>query len=215
MTVTQLLQRIHSLYEGDTSYPEASSDDYSLRLALLNNGVDVHADEPHEWEELYSEDATQTTVSGTNSYDKPDDYRRPTKSRYLKIAYTAGTLYYRYVSKKKAMQLLANGKTSDRFYWFAGTKFYISPTPDETSKTITLPYIADPDYLVDTTDVPQLTRPLFLVYYVLSVLYEQDLRTDMVTYYQSKAAEQMSYMVEDVEIDQLEEDGSESAGFGV
>jgi hypothetical protein len=206
MNVTTIQQRVHQIYEGSSDYPNSTEEDYIVRLGIANIGVDQWASE-NDWEEI-KETETGTLTALQNYVDKPTDFLRCVKDQPLLINNTP----YQYVSKSKAVRILLNNPAV-RVFWLEGTKIYFNFTPDGT-ESYELLYVRNPHYLTTGTDVPEMSDGLFLVYTILSMLYEQDNRNDLMQYYQNKASEVMGMMHERFEQDQLVDDGENSEGFG-
>lgn len=192
MTLQIILQRIHQLYEGSTDYPASDSDDYALRLGLINQGESVWESEEVDWRELYA--IASTTTDGTSQIDAESDFIQP--QGQLKITTAEGDVYYPYRRTRDAQLLVANN-SSDKFYYITGTpgayKININPTP-EAGLTATYPYKKTVTHVSNSSDIPDMSRPLYLVYYTLAKLYELDGRNDMLSSYNNQAYDVMANM---------------------
>lgn len=221
MTLTQIQQRIHQLYEGSTDYPDSDSDDYALRLGLINQAEQVWETEEVDWRELHG--TASTTTDGTSQIDAETDFIQPLGQ--LVITESTGDVYYPFKRTRDAQRILANN-SSEKFYYVTGTpgayKINVNPTPS-TGLTVTYPYKKSVTQVSSGSDIPQMSRPLYVVYYVLSKLYELDGRNDMLTSYNNQAYDVMANMKiinEEMpagHIDVLEDPGYELNGeaFGV
>lgn len=182
MTLDQLQEAIHTLYEGDTDTPTSSDDDYSVRTNLINAGINRWEHEDGMlWNELFvkladASDGDKTTTADTTSYDCPTDFAFP--GGYVRLYTTAGqSTYYSVIEPGKA-QLLDN--QDKNVCWFEGDpqngydlKFLDT---HDASQTISYEYYKSADTLSSGSDVAEIKDPYFLVYYVVSRLYELDNR---------------------------------------
>ncbi len=178
MTLAELQARLHLLYEGDTSTPDSSDDDYTTRTALLNAGIAVWEQE-EDWRELYTTlsasavglGGDKTTVADQAAYDCPSDFSRLVG--YLRV----GTTYYNQISPHQ-VQLYDQDTTTDFFYVTGnpstGYDVTIHPTPTTTGDTISYEYYKTASTLSSSSDVPEMSDPMFLVYFALSRLHEAD-----------------------------------------
>ena len=195
MTLTNLLYKINEKYEGSTDYP-TEGDDYEVRLALVNQKIEDWQDESTNWRELYtnSQDAADgdlTTVSGTLAYACPTNFIKI--SSYIKI----NDVVYEYIDQDKVLQeqTYPSGKTY--FYITGGFGSYVINLSDdpEGAYPIYYMYYREATLMVSGTNVPEMSRPKFIINGVLADLYEQDNRNDMVQLYTNKADESMSQMI--------------------
>jgi hypothetical protein len=204
-TLTELQQKIHRTYEGDTDYPTSGDEDWTLRTGFINDSIDLWAFEGARngirWRELFVDldDAADgdTTTDATGVYDTPSDFREI--SSLVKI----GDVYHDYISADKVL-IQTNRDSSKRYFYITGNastghKLHINPT-SSTGETISYSYYKTPTALSSGTDTVEISNPEFLVAKVLARLQELDFRNDLVTFYEDRATEIMEGMVIDNEI---------------
>lgn len=185
MTITQILQEIHKLYEKNTSYPDSSSDDYLLRLSYCNAAIDAWENEKGiVWQTLFTE-ASGTTSNNVSQYNAPSDFIYP--SDYLTIEDAAGNkTFYEFCRPEK----VAASKQSDpdkHIYWITGGpgafKINIYPTPTTANGvaglTYRLPYFkkATKYSTGSETTEPEMMDHYFIIYWALTQLYLDDENT--------------------------------------
>lgn len=212
-SLTTIQQKIHLKYEGSTDYPESGSEDYLVRLGLINDKIHDWEDEGTEWKELYktlqtASDGDKTTVDGTLDYDCPTNFIRPSSVVYI------NSLKYIYLPSEKVLETQQTDP-SKRFFYITGKpgtyKINLSHDPDG-AYPIYYSYRGSATELASAADVPEMSRPMYIVNGVLADLYEQDNRNDMVQLYSNRADENMEQMILD-QVALLEVE--ESEGFGV
>lgn len=194
MQMESILKKVHVTYEGSTDYPEVDSDDYNTRMAIAALGVMVWDEQENiKWEELFTsleeaEDGDKTTTTA-KVYDCPTNFRYVTSFVYV------GTKKYQIIKAKEVM--IAQEKGMSDYAYFTGKpgsyKLHLSSV--ESGKTISYDYYRFALEPEESTDVPDMSRALFLVYFILWKLYENDTRNDMVTLYSGLADEVMSAMI--------------------
>lgn len=196
---SEIQQIVHRLYEGSTDYPTSTESDYLLRRGYMNDAIRAWAFERSiKWRELYTNlsdasDGDKTTTSGDSILDAPTDFIEI--SSFLKI----GDLYYTYMPNDKVLNALKQD-SSKRFFYITGNgsggyKINVNPAITSTGDTITYSYYKLPTLITATTDKPEMSKPYFCVYYTLARLHEQDLRNDLVTFYEDKAQKLLDEMV--------------------
>jgi len=115
----------------------------------------------------------------------------------VKVNYTTGVVYYQY--KKLEDRLLSDrANPSERYYTITGKigsyKLDLNPIPDQVG-VITFDYYKKPTPLVNGSDVTEVPNPLYLVYYTVSRLYEQDNRSDLAQTYEQRATTVLNQMI--------------------
>lgn len=186
MTEAQLQQAIHSLYEGDTDVPSEGEEDYTVRTRLMNAAINRWEHEDGIlWNELKVDltdaaDGDKTTSDGTLVYDCPTDFKFI--EGYVRLVDSGDSTYFTVVPAEK-LQLFDNedkkicsiiGNPKDGY----DLKFLDDP---DGAYTIKYSYYKNADTLSATTDVPEMSDPYFIVYFVLSRLYENDNRLGLAT----------------------------------
>lgn len=179
MTLQDLQDKIQVLYDNDTTTPDSSDEDFKTRTALLNSAIDIWQKE-EQWRELLvsSDDLTVpiVTVSGTKKYLLPADFDKIVG--YIRL--TDGTSY-KYVPQidPTSAQLFDNSPSENFFYITGnprdGYSAILSPTPNVSGQELKFEYYKLPTHFTTTTtDVSEIPDPMFLVYYVLSKLFDSD-----------------------------------------
>jgi len=197
MTLDQLQQNIYHLYDGsDVSYHQSTSEDYLLRKGLINTAIEDWAmSYGVKWRELFTTGTAGSTVPSQSQYDIPQDFIHMVSE--VKVNYTTGVVYYQY--KKLEDRLLSDrANPSERYYTITGKvgsfKLDLNPIPDQVG-VITFDYYKKPTPLVNGSDVTEVPNPLYLVYYTVSRLYEQDNRSDLAQTYEQRATTVLNQMI--------------------
>ena len=196
LTLDDLQGIIHKIYEGNTSTPSSTEEDYLLRLGYINDAIRIWEGQSVDWRELFTNlsdasDGDKTTSSGVTAYSAPTDFVKI--SSYVKV----GSYYYPYIEPNQVLTTLRNDSTKKFFYITGSPGSYvinINPTPDP-DLTISYSYYKTATTLSSGTDKPEMRLPMFIVYHTLARLYEGDLRNDMVSLYEQKAKEVMDEMI--------------------
>jgi len=175
LTVDQALKQIHREYEGDINYPDFNDDETQLRVGYLKDSIREWGDRFPKFRELFAllsdaPDGTKQTSAGVTKYSCPTNFIRP--STWVKI----GDKRLSYVPPEDMEKKLA-ANVSDEWFSVIGSpskyKIVINPAPSGTS-TIEYPYWRIPTQPALTTDILEISRPLFCIYYVLSKLFRDD-----------------------------------------
>ena len=199
LTLDGIQESIHSFYEGDVDVPASSDDDYTVRTRLCNAAINRWEQEDGIlWNELWvklsdAADGTKTTTTAL-TYACPTDFAFP--GGFVRLYTTAGqSTYYSVIEPGKA-QLWDN--ENHKVCWFTGSpqdtytlNFLDAPV---SGQTISYEYYKTADTLSDTTDVPEMKDPYFIVYYVVSRLYELDNRVSLSQKAFQEAEQRMSQM---------------------
>ncbi len=184
LTEADLQNIIHRKFEKNNDTPGADETDYLLRRGLMCDSVDKLGDRAQEdnikWKWLYknladSSTGDKVTDSGA-SYDTPDDFIEP--ASFVQIAYSTGTILYPFKKPSEIMLALKNCP-SERFYYITGDevsgyKININPLPPEAGKPISYGYYHKPTLFTAPTSITEMPKPYFIVYDVLSVLFEEE-----------------------------------------
>lgn len=215
---SELQQIVHRLYEGSTDYPTSTEEDYLIRRGYMNDAIRAWAFERNiKWKELFinlsdAADGDKTTTSGDSVLDTPSNFIEI--SSFVKI----GDVYYTFMRNDRVMNALRRS-SGDRFFYVTGNasggyKININPAIDSTGDTISYSYYKLPELIDETTDKPEMSKPYFVVYYTLARLHEQDLRNDLVTFYEDKAQNLLDEMVVSNEVaPHMHADSLEDLGY--
>ena len=190
MTVDQILRQIHYRYEGDTDYLEFEDEETQLRVAHLKDGLREWVNRFPEYREVFAdlvsaENGDKVTTGGVTVYDCPINLVRPASR--VKV----GSTYLDYIDPSaKMLRLEANA--NDPWYTITGRpgalKLIINPAP-AGGNAIDYDYWRDVSMPETTTDVVEISRPFFVVYYVLNQIYEED-DPDRARLYEAKMDEE-------------------------
>jgi len=174
-TVDQLLQQVHREYEGDTDYLDFDDEETQLRVEYIKDSIREWVNRFPEYREVFTDlasasDGDTATASSVTIYDCPTDFSRP--SNVVKI----GSSYLSYIPPDKiGLELQANPNKA----WFTITgtpgayKLRINPAPSAI-ETIEYDYWKTATIPTTTTDVVEISRPMFCVYYTLWKIYKED-----------------------------------------
>lgn len=213
MTIEEVLQEVHKKYAGDTDYPESTDEDFVVRLSHANDGIEEYESEVPEgtqWPELIDEHTGTGTGTGIDDLatDHLSTYRRRDENGDHPAELYAGTITYYEVTPGQGMLVKRNG-IGGNVFWIAGGKLNTYPA---ITGSFTLPYLREATkYPVGTETTPiDMSRPKFLVYYVLSMLFLKDRNAMGFQANQQLALEAMRKM----KIDANQEQTGDS-GFGI
>lgn len=185
MTLDQVQQAIHTLYEGDTDVPVFGDDDYTTRTRLSNAAINRWEREDGVlWNELWvkladAADGTKTTSASTYQYACPTDFAFP--GGYVRLFTTAGqSTYYSVIEPGKAQLWDNEDRKVCYFTGNPGDGYYVNfLDTHDASLTISYEYYKTADTLSNTTDVAEMADPYFMVYFSVSRLYELDNRISL------------------------------------
>jgi len=174
MNLSECLQKIHILVEGNTNYPGTSEDSYLTRLQRVQIAVQNWENEEGVlWNELFvsladASDGDKTASDGTAEYSAPTDFKFPLG--YLRLVDSSSNSTYYKLVKPGDVQLYDN---SDAKIWYVtgnastGYTIHIKPTPGSTEDgyTIQYEYYKAATIPSDPTDVLEMSDPLYVVYW--------------------------------------------------
>lgn len=174
-TVDQLLQQIHREYEGDVDYLEFDDEETQLRIAYIKDSIREWVNKFPEYREVYTslEDAVDgdtTTSNGVSTYDCPSNFIRPVS--IVKV----GDTYFDYIAPEEVALKQRDNSNAEWFTIIGSPGAYrvkLNPTPS-SSQTIEYDYWKSIDVPATTTDVVEISRPMFCVYYTLNKIYKED-----------------------------------------
>jgi hypothetical protein len=199
MTLSEILKKIHLLYEGDIDYPAEGSEDYELRKGLVNAAIDVWEQENVRWRELFKNlsdatDGDKTATSSTTTYSVPSDYRFISSFLYIQDA-DGNKTYYVYKRPDDVIKIDKINGSFKFFYETGGGSSKKINIVNPVNGSIHYSYYKKAKKLSNPNDVAEMLNPDFIVYWVLAQLYEQDLRNDKVAQYQALAKQALDYMI--------------------
>lgn len=99
MIVSQLIQRMHRRYAGDTKYPTVGTSDYQMYLDIANDLKDQWATDPgHKWNSCF-EERTYGAASSALAYDLDDDVNDLSDFVYIDLT-NGNTRRFRVIKEK-------------------------------------------------------------------------------------------------------------------
>lgn len=189
MTVQEALEMVYRKYEGDTDYPEFIEDDMQLFFGLLKDSLIDWADKFPEARESFKEltdssTGDKQTTSGNKTIDAPTNFIRPANKIYV------GDKKLEYLPPQK-MSLFPTDE------WFSvigkpgAYKIVLNPTPT-TILPVDYSYYGTLSVPTGETDVIDISRPLYCVFYILNSLYLDDpTNKDLASMYETKMKEEI------------------------
>lgn len=200
-TLQGLQDRIHLIFEGDTSTPATTTDDWSIRLTFINDAIHRwEKADATDWNELWTtltdaSTGTKTTTNGTSAYATPTNFVKP--GGYVRVTNSNNNEVFYPVLPDPDAQLF--DQAADQYAYFTGNpsatyKVNIKPTPTVTGSTINYDYYKQATELSATTDVTECPDPSFIVHHVLSNLYRQQRDMTRATDELSTAEEMLGQM---------------------
>jgi len=175
----ELLNIVYAMYEADTSNWAATSDEYLSARVMANAAINRwEFYEQTNWRELWTthastaSDIVKTTTAGTYTYACSTDMIKP--ASYIRT----NTTNYWHVVPLNQVPTHANDNTN--FVYFTGNikvGFTLAFNPNTTLTTahvISYEYYKSATRFTATTSTTEMTDPYFIVYFVLSRLYEND-----------------------------------------
>lgn len=189
MTVDEILQTIHRIYEGSIDYPTTEDEEYIVRLGLINDCITEWGENENvKWSQLFAS-ASGSISSATISC--PDNF--VSISSLLKI----GDNYFFYKKADEVMLTLKNNPSA-KIFWITGSpsNYVININPEQAIGSNYLYYYYKTPALVSSgSDIPEVPKPMFIVYWVLARLYEQDGELSKMSFYEQKAVDKLQEMI--------------------
>lgn len=202
ITESDLQDAIHASYEGNSSTPSSTSDDYLTRRILMNSAINRWENNLGTmWNELWtnttltSTGATLTISTGVSTYAAPTMFKFP--GGWVKI-YNGTTLHktYRVIKPEQAQKY-----QSEEYAYFRGDSanghtLVLNPAPgaDMNGFTITYDFYKKATAMANTTDTPEMSDPYYIVWMVVSELYKADNNINLYQSALSEAEERLKQM---------------------
>lgn len=186
-TLDDAVQKLNSLYEGDSTPPEEGSEDYVVWTDLLNLGINIWENEEGMlWRELYvkledAPDGDKTTTASDYSYSVPTLFSFPS-SKYVWLGSGSNKIPFKVIDPKD-VQLYENDSSNWCYFLQDGTptlEFNPNCTLPEGA-TINYNYYKTASAVEDGTDTFEMKDPMFAVYYALSELKKEEGDTSALT----------------------------------
>ena len=176
-TLDHAVDYINSLYEADSTAPTSGDEDYTVWTALINISINIwESEEGVLWNELFikladAPDGDTTITASTWSYDCPSLFKFHACG-YVRVGTGTNKTYYK-VIKPQDKQLYDNN--SDNWCYFLNGSLEFNPNCTlTTGATINYEYYASATKMTTSTDEFQMSDPMFAVFYVLSVLKQEE-----------------------------------------
>jgi hypothetical protein len=191
------------LYEADASTPASTDDDYIIRRRLINIAINRWENNMGTlWNELWtntslvSTGATLTISDGVSSYNAPTNFVFP--GGYVRIL--DGSTEVSKIPVIKPEEAQASGGSQAAYFTgnpSDGYKLNLTQSPgaDLAGKNLKYDYYRRATAMDDTTDVPEMADPYYIVYMVVAELHKGD---NNITLYQTalqEAEERLRQMV--------------------
>lgn len=164
-----IINRIHRITIGDSDYPSSGDDEYDLNLGLINDFIDEWQNEEGIlWNELWKE-ASFASTSAT-SYDLSSSVSDLVFPGGYVTLESSGATYWEVKKLEDVINL-----TNNQGHWcyFTGDPqngftLHFNPNCYPGDGTIKFPYYKKATHLSDTTDLPEMSDPTYLVHMVAS-----------------------------------------------
>lgn len=169
MTITECLQTIQRRYEFSTDYYHPDSEDFMLRLGLVNDAINIWANENGtQWRELVT--STGGTLNIDGEVEIPDLFMPTGK---LQI----GKEYYEYVTPEQIQECLHLDK-GRLVYTVLGGEGHkvVKAFPNPGAVSFMFPYYKRAITFTsgaDTADI-EMSDPYFIIHTVVSDLFMDD-----------------------------------------
>ena len=179
-TLADLVSYTNTLYEADSTPPSSGDEDYTVWTALFNIAINLwESEEGVLWNELFTSlanaaNGTKTTTAGTYSYACPTLISFPA-SGYVWLGSGVSKTPYK-VIKPEELQLYENN-SGDWCYFLLDATPTLEFNPNltiSTGQTINYSLYIKATKLSASTDVIQMSDPMFAVYYALSELKKEE-----------------------------------------
>lgn len=183
LTENSILNIVYSLYEGDTTNWGTTSAEYLSARVYSNAAINRwEFYDQTNWVELWgtltvAADGTKTLTAGTSAYGCPTNMIKP--ASYVRTVDSGGTSYFWDVFPIAKVPSYAKNTTYLYCYFTGNIKsgFTLTFNPNytlTTGDTINYEYYKAATTFTATTSTTEMSDPYFIVYFVLSRLYEND-----------------------------------------
>ena len=169
MTLLAALNRLHTLFEGDTNTP-LTGDDYDVRVALINDAQEEWASQADvKWQELYTVDTSNEGDGTTRAFDLPADFGHLSGPIAL---YDTVHDAFTPIASVPIGQASGYASHSDLACWVADGQLVFNVAPEDGA-TVYIYYYKTPTALTTNADVLPMSQPRYAIYYALARLTEQ------------------------------------------
>lgn len=181
-TLQKIQDALHIAVENDYTTPAAGSEDWNLRLKLINVvGVASWEQEKEvEWNELWSNiDDAGTIEAGVRDYDAPDDIRSPGS----KIALVKNGVVVELIPVKSLQAAKDNPYSIKREAYIYGSprsghviRLGWIPAEDDAviGATMSFSYYKAAEELVRASDIPEMSDAMYCVYSAAAIIHRSN-----------------------------------------
>lgn len=174
-TLQDCQKDIHHEYDGDTNYYEVGTEDYNLRLGFIHSAIRQWASELTNWKELYVNLSQaldgDTITNGGSEHSLPSDFDRMNSIVYV------GDMYYQYQHSREKLTNIRVTNVNNVYHLIGnartGKKIRFSPVPN-TGLSLNYDYYKTPYFPTLGTDIIEMSKPLYIVNYVVGKLRSTD-----------------------------------------
>lgn len=171
-TIAEVLQKVHVRYEKNTDYPESSSEDFIVRLAYGDDGINEWEKEAKNgvpWPELKEDESKAATGNGSDPL--PSDFLEFIRSDEKPAVIKSGDTQWKEVSMQEGNRMKQDGY-SPNVFWVEGSNIITLPA---ITGTIEFPYLRKMTrYPLGTESDPVECDDKYLQEYILAQLYLDD-----------------------------------------
>lgn len=170
MDLSTLQDNIHSLLENDSDTPESTDDSYTTRTRLINQAIYQWENERDIlWKELWATKNDQTVAESDTDYTAPTNFKMP--GGYVSFILNGSTTKLPVISVEDYQTY--DGE--ERVCYFTGNPqdgyvLNLGWTPASTDPllgaTISYNYYKTADQMSATSDKPEMSDPMFIVFWV-------------------------------------------------
>jgi hypothetical protein len=199
LTLQDIQDRLEVLTNNDSDTPATTDDEWTVRLSLINQAIDVWAFQDVIWDELWTTYTHGATISAATTYTPTfTDFRFPAGK--AKFALSGAINYVRIVSPEEAQNFV---DTSIKVMYLtgnnnAGWTIHLNWTPASGDgyygATLSFDYYHYPFKLSGTTDKPEMSIPQFIVFWVAAQKALQESQNNKFSIFDANATAQLETM---------------------
>jgi len=207
MTLTEAINFLNILYNGNSSPPSSGEEDYTVWTALFNIAINVwFSEEGMLWRQCFvklsdATDGDDTAVAGTYSYDTPTNFSFPASS-IVWIGTGINKIPYKVIDPKN-LALYENN--SENWCYFLNQSLEFNPNCTVQSGTLNYVYYKTATDVTTGSSVFEMSDPMFAVYYALNELKkdEGDSSAGIIATQKLEAMKTKNFMEAENQIDSL------------
>ncbi len=190
--------QVQAILEGDPDTP-TSGDEFNVRTTLSNSSILTWESERDvEWQELWTTNSTGGTIAdGTTEYAAPAGFKKA--GGFVRFVLLGVTTDIPVISPDQAQIF----EDDTQVCYFIGnpqdgytlTLNWTPATGDgQVGSTIQYDYYKFADTLATSTDMPEMSDPMYIVYKVCSTIFGQRSNFNMYTVYETMAQNSLAQM---------------------